>query len=99
MTFWNADGDRSQNNHNSTIVGGSGVWDISNDNWTENDKGSQQGQLFNGRWDNGSFAVFGGNAGTVTIDNQTGTVAAAGLQFATDGYILAGAILHLDRAS
>ncbi|WP_235915751.1 autotransporter-associated beta strand repeat-containing protein [Brucella anthropi] len=99
VTFWNAEGDRSQNNQNSKIVGGSGTWDVRNDNWTEDDKGSQQGQLFNGRWDNGSFAVFGGNAGTVTINNQNGTVTASGLNFATDGYVLTGDALMLDNGA
>ncbi len=99
VTFWNAEGDRSQNNQNSKIVGGSGTWDVSNDNWTEDDKGSQQGQLFNGRWDNGSFAVFGGNAGTVTINNQNGTVTASGLNFATGGYVLTGDALMLDNGA
>lgn len=99
VTFWNAEGDRSQNNHNSTIVGGAGVWDASNDNWTENDKGSQQDKLFNARWDNGSFAVFGGTAGSVTIDNQNDNVTTAGMQFATDGYLLTGDALLLDNGA
>ena len=99
VTFWNAAGDRNQNNHNGTIVGGDGVWDFSNDNWTENDKGPQQGKLFNARWDNGSFAVFGGTAGSVAIDNQNGNVTTAGMQFATDGYVVTGQALLLDNGA
>ena len=99
VTFWNAEGDRDQNNQNNTITGGSGIWDTGNDNWTENDKGTQQGHLFNARWKNGSFAVFGGNAGTVTIDRQNGAISATGLNFVTDGYVLSGDPLILDNGT
>lgn len=101
VTFWNAEGDRSLNNQTNTIVGGSGKWDVSNDNWTEDNSPTspQKDKLFNARWDNGKFAVFGGNAGTVTIDNQASTVKAAGLQFATSGYVVTGDDLTLDNGA
>ncbi|MDR3004474.1 MAG: autotransporter domain-containing protein [Acidovorax sp.] len=44
--------------------------------------------------DNG-FALFGGAAGTVTIDEAQGSVSAGGLQFASDGYRMNGDALKL----
>ena len=46
----------------------------------------------------GTMAVFQGVAGTVTIDNTDGQVQASGMQFATDGYRLAGGRLELAGA-
>ena len=66
--------------------GGSGVWQGSagNDNWTE-----ASGAL-NAPFTDGGFAIFGGAAGTVTVDDSLGGVAVAGMQFLTDGYIVQG---------
>ncbi|MGO4840626.1 autotransporter-associated beta strand repeat-containing protein, partial [Rhizobiaceae sp. 2RAB30] len=44
---------------------------------------------------NGSFAIFSGAAGTVTVDNSLGQVAAMGMQFAVDGYRIEGGTLAL----
>ncbi|WP_198670318.1 autotransporter domain-containing protein [Dyella sp. C9] len=88
LTFW--DGDAGPKN-NGVIDGGNGSWQASagNNNWT-NAQGTP-----NAPYADGAFAVFAGNAGTVTIDNSLGAVAAAGLQFATSGYVLQGGTLTL----
>ncbi|MDU0078371.1 hypothetical protein, partial [Bacillus sp. IG2] len=59
-----------------------------NDNWTGADGAT------NTPWGNDSFAVFGGTAGTVTI-NAGFTPAVNGMQFMTDGYLLTGGPLSL----
>jgi fibronectin-binding autotransporter adhesin len=61
--------------------GGDGVWNASNTNWTD------QGGNVNDAW-GGQFAIFGGTAGTVTIE---GPQMFTGMQFLTTGYELAGA--------
>ena len=62
--------------------GGTGTWNVTNTNWTD-----QDGNV-NDTW-GGEFAIFSGTAGTVTVEgSQTFT----GMQFVTDGYeIVAGA--------
>jgi fibronectin-binding autotransporter adhesin len=67
------------------------VWQSSagNDNWT-NDTGT-----INGGFADASFAVFAGKAGTVTVYNGLGQVAASGMQFMTDGYVLQGGTVEL----
>lgn len=75
-----------------------GAWNLvsdhSNDVWTDN------AQNIKGPYDQGSFAVFGGTAQgtttTINIDNSAGQVTAAGINFATDGYVLKGDALNLD---
>nr|WP_245430329.1 autotransporter outer membrane beta-barrel domain-containing protein [Rhizobium tropici] len=70
---------------NDLVNGGSGTWRASgDDNWTDT-----TGHL-NARFSNGSFAIFGGTAGTVQVDDSNGQVQAAGMQFATDGYTVQG---------
>jgi autotransporter-associated beta strand protein len=69
-----------------TIDGGSGTWDGTRTNWTRSDGNA------NDAWD-GRFAVFQGEAGTVTIDPAG--VSATGLQFAVSGYTLTGGPLTL----
>src|SRR5690606_14694275 len=49
----------------------------------------------NAAYTDGSFAVFQGAGGTVTVDNGNGDVTAAGLQFAVDGYEITGDALTL----
>nr|WP_051917470.1 autotransporter-associated beta strand repeat-containing protein [Brucella anthropi] len=75
--------------------GGNGAWNLvsdhSNDVWTDN------ADNIKGPYDQGSFAVFRGTPGTVTISNAAGNVTASGLNFATDGYVLAGDALDLDN--
>lgn len=81
----NWDGSDPKKYNNGAVEGGSGTWANSNKNWATTD-----GAL------NGSFsatpglAVFGGTAGTVTVDNTSGAVQTSGLQFKTTGYTVTG---------
>src|SRR5690606_4403908 len=63
-----------------------GTWQAStgNDNWTE------ASGLFNAAYSDGTFAIFAGAAGTVSVDNALGAVSASGMQFATNGYVING---------
>jgi fibronectin-binding autotransporter adhesin len=71
--------------------GGDGTWtaDPGVMNWFDG--------VMNVAWDNTTpaSALFGGTAGTVTIDNTFAAVQAAGLTFNTSGYILTGNPLTL----
>ncbi|WP_247997768.1 autotransporter-associated beta strand repeat-containing protein [Brucella tritici] len=89
LNVW--DGGDLANHNNGRIDDGSGDWDTTNNNWTDNQ------EKVNGRYDQGSFAVFSGKAGTVHIDDSKANILAAGLQFATDGYRLTGDALNLDN--
>ncbi|WMT91979.1 autotransporter-associated beta strand repeat-containing protein [Pelagibacterium sp. H642] len=97
LTYW--DGGNGAQHNNSVINGGDGTWRIAGavepvtDNWTD-DIGA-----VNAPWDNGSFAIFTGAAGTVTIDNGNGQVTASGMQFITDGYEIDGDPLTLIAAT
>ncbi len=62
-----------------TIDGGNGSWNLTDTNWTNADGST------NARW-NSNFAVFGGTAGTVTVD---GDINFTGIQFITGGYEIA----------
>ena len=62
-----------------TIDGGSGSWNLTDTNWTNADGTT------NAVW-NSNFAVFGGTAGTVTVDDE---ISFTGIQFVTDGYTIA----------
>lgn len=88
LSFW--DGDAGPK-FNDSVDGGSGVWQLagSGNNWTDPD-GS-----INAAYANGSFAVFAGTGGTVTVDNGNGAVTASGMQFASDGYLITGDPLTL----
>ena len=89
LNFW----DGPNGHANNTINGGSGVWQSSqgNDNWTD-----QTGQ-FNAPYADGQFGIFAGTPGTVTVDTTTTTspVVTSGMQFAVDGYHIAGDDLTL----
>lgn len=74
LRFW----DGSQSLSNKSVDGGTGVWSSADTNWT-----TSRGSL-NQAW-NSQFAVFQGNAGTVSVE---GTQAFTGMQFATNGYRL-----------
>ena len=66
------------------IVGGDGIWSPGGANFTEADG------LVSGPWaGNGSLAVFGGTAGTVTIAPGE-VLAPSGLNFVSDGYVITG---------
>ncbi len=74
---------------NGAVNGGTGTWQSSgsggsNINWTE-----PTGAI-NAPYQDDAFAIFMATAGTVTVDNSVGAVRAAGMQFASDGYVVTG---------
>jgi fibronectin-binding autotransporter adhesin len=89
LNFWDGNGpaDGSTKN-NREIEGGDGVWQNSagNDNWST-DAVKPAGRI-NAPFSDGSFAIFGGEAGNVTVDNSLGEVRISGAQFTTDGYVI-----------
>ena len=82
LSFWDGAGPHSD----SAVDGGSGVWQAAGDrNWTD------ATGLFAAPFDNRSFAIFQGAAGTVDVDSTTnGQVQAVGMQFDVDGYVVRG---------
>jgi fibronectin-binding autotransporter adhesin len=74
------------------VNGGDGVWQ----NATGNDNWADATGIINAPFSDGSFAIFAGTAGTVTVDNAPGQVTASGLQFMTDGYLIQGGSIALD---
>ncbi|MDH6168342.1 fibronectin-binding autotransporter adhesin [Variovorax boronicumulans] len=93
LNFW--DGGDSTKYNDGQVAGGSGTWRVGSpgDGWTDMD-----GKL-NANWAQSQFAVFGGKAGTVTVDGGGGAVRIAGAQFATDGYVVQGDGITLDNAN
>jgi fibronectin-binding autotransporter adhesin len=96
LNFW--DGGDSTKYNDGQVAGGSGTWRVGNpqpsmDGWTDMD-----GKL-NANWAQNQFAVFGGKAGTVTVDAVGGAVRIAGAQFATDGYVVQGDGIVVDNAN
>nr|WP_281349764.1 autotransporter domain-containing protein [Pseudoxanthomonas yeongjuensis] len=89
LSFW--DGSVASEHNNDAIDDGDGMWNAGNDNWTASD-----GTL-NGRWHDGTFAVFGGTAGNVEV---VGEQAIAGLQFMSGYTLTAGTdgALRIDGA-
>ena len=85
LNFW--DGPSGPNN--GVIDGGDGVWNTANHNWTD------ANGAVNAPWGNGQFAIFQGNAGTVTVETDAG-ISVIGMQFAVDGYTVTG---KRDRAA
>ena len=99
MRFWDGFGGADgADKNNGVIDGGSGIWQNStgNDNWTT-DRTSPDGR-FNTPFSDTSFAVFGGQAGTVTVNNSLGVVAISGAQFATDGYVFSDGVITTNTA-
>ncbi|RWL80065.1 MAG: autotransporter outer membrane beta-barrel domain-containing protein, partial [Mesorhizobium sp.] len=90
LGFW--DGGNTGLHDNGAIDGGDGVWDATNRNWTEADG------AINGKWGQ-DFAVFAGQAGTVTVDDSAGTVGFTGMQFMTNGYVIGGDTLITNTAA
>ncbi|MEZ2329159.1 beta strand repeat-containing protein [Mesorhizobium sp. RCC_202] len=90
LGFW--DGGNAALHDDGTISGGDGVWHATNRNWTEADG------AINGKWGQ-DFAVFAGQAGTVTVDDSAGTVGFTGMQFMTDGYVIDGDTLTTNTAA
>jgi len=93
LNFWDG-GDASKYN-DGQVAGGSGTWRVGTpgDGWTGAD-----GKI-NAAWAQGQFAVFGGKAGTVTVDGTGGTVRITGAQFATDGYRVQGDAIEIGNAA
>ncbi|CDX31025.1 Outer membrane autotransporter barrel domain [Mesorhizobium sp. SOD10] len=85
LTFNYWDGNAGPKN-NGAVNGGDGVWQSAtgNDNWA-NETGTA-----NAGFADASFAIFAGQAGTVTVDGGLGQVQASGMQFMTDGYVVNG---------
>jgi autotransporter-associated beta strand protein len=75
LQFW----DGADTMADGTVDGGSGSWTTTRSNWT--DATGAANQAWGGR-----FAVFQGNAGTVTVD---GAIGVTGMQFVTSGYTIA----------
>lgn len=90
LSFW--DGGNAALHDNGAIEGGDGIWDAVNRNWTRADG------AINGPWDS-DFAIFGGAAGTVSVDNSGGPVTFTGMQFMTDGYVVSGDALTTQTAT
>jgi outer membrane autotransporter protein len=91
LNYW--DGGNAANHNNGAIDGGGGIWNSTNNNWTGSDG------LVNGSWANGQFAIFAGQAGTVTVqDAAPGVVSVSGMQFATNGYLINGDAISLANA-
>lgn len=76
LEFW--DGGDAATHDNGSIEGGAGTWNATARNWTQAD-GAINGPARTG------FAIFGGAAGTVTVEGEQ---AFTGAQFASDGYQL-----------
>lgn len=86
LDFWNADGTAAS----TQMGGGSGTWSATSTNWTDaNAAVTAMLQPQPG------FEIFGGTAGTVTVDDSAGNVSATGMQFARDGYVMNGDTLTL----
>ena len=92
LNIWNANGLASA----TQMGGGSGVWSQVDPNWTD-----ATGSITAVRAPADSFVIFGGAAGTVTVDNAGGAqpVTTQGIQFAGDGYLLNGDALGLVPAT
>lgn len=86
LDFWNANGLASS----TQMGGGSGTWSVTSPDWTD-----ATGSVTAPMNPQPGFAIFGGAAGTVTIDDSAGVVMATGMQFATTGYVLDGDTLTL----
>ncbi|MFC7397598.1 beta strand repeat-containing protein, partial [Chelatococcus sp. GCM10030263] len=91
LSYW--DGDLGPKN-DGAINGGDGIWRATgDDNWTDVNGAA------NAPYSNGSFAIFAGKAGTVSVDTTNGEVRASGMQFATDGYTVQGGSITLVPSS
>ncbi|MDQ7996272.1 MAG: autotransporter-associated beta strand repeat-containing protein [Luteibacter sp.] len=87
LSFWNANGLASA----TQMGGGTGVWSTTAPNWTDATGTQPNGQMS----PQPGFAIFGGAAGTVTVDGTPGQLQATGMQFLTDGYTLTGDSVQL----
>ena len=81
LYFWNANNQATS----TTQGGGTGTWSSTASVWTD-----ATGSLTTTMSPQPGFAIFAGAAGTVTVDGSAAAVRVTGLQFASDGYQLAG---------
>jgi fibronectin-binding autotransporter adhesin len=83
LGFW--DGTAGPKN-NGVVDGGNGLWQsgAASDYWTD------AAGAINAPYAGGAFAIFAGAPGTVTVDDTLGAITASGMQFASDGYTVAG---------
>lgn len=86
LAFWNGNGQAAP----GRAGGGSGTWAQANANWAD-----ASGAFTSTRSPADGFVVFGGAAGTVTVDAFAAPVSTQGMQFITDGYRLQGDTLNL----
>ncbi|TBR36276.1 MULTISPECIES: autotransporter outer membrane beta-barrel domain-containing protein [Dyella] len=86
LQMWNANGLASS----TRLGGGSGTWSMASPVWA-----SEDGSIVGIMQPAPGYAVFGGDAGVVTVDSGAGQVGATGMQFATDGYVMNGDALAL----
>lgn len=89
VEYWNG----STTTPDQQVHGGSGTWDLSITNWVDENGANSV------PWGNDRMAMFQGASGTVTIDTSGGAIQAGGLVFLTDGYVVTGGNLTLDKAS
>ncbi|MDM0117105.1 autotransporter outer membrane beta-barrel domain-containing protein [Variovorax sp. J22R133] len=91
LNFW--DGGNAGSVNNSKIDGGSGVMTAgASEHWTDANGSA------NAPWSQNAFAIFGGAAGTVTVDSSGGAVFFSGAQFAVDGYTVDGDTIQTNTA-
>lgn len=91
LGFW--DGGNAALHDNAAVDGGGGTWRADTLNWT-----SVDGTLNGVFTPNPTYAVFQGQAGTVTVDATAGAIGVSGLQIATDGYRIQGDSITLQGA-
>lgn len=78
--YWDADGDASAS------MGGAGTWDASSVTWR---KDSSTGALSPWANTDADQSVFGGTAGTITLNADSAPVVANKLTFSVSGYVIA----------
>jgi outer membrane autotransporter protein len=89
LRFWDGNGPAN----NNVVDGGTGTWTATSMNFTDG------GGTTNGvQTPQPGFVVFQTAAGTVTADDSAGQVGITGMQFAIDGYTVAGDAISLANA-
>jgi autotransporter-associated beta strand protein len=86
LKYWNGNGLANADR----MGGGDGTWSTLSKNWTD-----KTGSVSAPMQPQPGFAIFGGAAGHVTVDDNDGTVSVSGMQFASNGYHLDGDALAL----
>ncbi|MDW6022033.1 autotransporter domain-containing protein [Mesorhizobium sp. BAC0120] len=86
LNLWNANGQASAGH----MGGGTGTWSVFSNTWADT-----TGQFVGPMAPQPGFAIFGGEAGAVYVDDGDGAVSATGMQFMTDGYRLTGDTVSL----